>query len=113
MGDPYEQTTYQCDLIAVRVGQRHPKLDQLLRCNDLRDWAFVTAWNRNGVVETISSNQQGNEQLLEEAKQKGLKVIVGADCNAEVGTTTENDDASSIGNFGFKTNIKSNQNFNE
>ena len=77
MGDPYEETTYQCQLIAIRVGQRHPALDEVLRCNDLTEWAFVTAWNRNGVLETMSSNKQGNEQLLEEAKQKGYIILPG------------------------------------
>ena len=42
-------------------------------------------------------------ETVREAKQKRLKAVMGADCNAEVGTPTENDDQRSVGNFGVKT----------
>ena len=77
MSNPYEETTYQSQLIAIRVGQQHPSLDEVLRCNGLTTWAFITAWNRNGELDSMSDNQHANEQLLEEVKQKGYIILPG------------------------------------
>lgn len=63
----YRATTYAVELpsgrYAIRIGERHPVLDELATSFGAREWAYVTAWNPRSVQQTKERNEARNAML--------------------------------------------------
>jgi hypothetical protein len=49
--------------ITIKIGIMNPDLDKLLKQYDVREWAYITAWNPYSVPTSIKTNEEKNLQL--------------------------------------------------
>ncbi|WP_372722682.1 DUF3293 domain-containing protein [Novipirellula sp.] len=67
LDDAYRQTIYWCELpeqsVAIRIGHKHPVLDDALRNEAVNEWAFITAYNPHSTLKTPPQNRAMNERL--------------------------------------------------
>lgn len=72
----YRATTYEVDLpagsVGVRIGGRHPQVDEFLRSTGTRTWAVITAWNPRSQVCAASRNAQRQFELARKLYARGL-----------------------------------------
>ncbi|EMI16396.1 hypothetical protein RMSM_06684 [Rhodopirellula maiorica SM1] len=67
LDDAYRKTIYWCESpeqsVAIRIGHKHPVLDDALRNEAVSEWAFITAYNPHSTPKAPSQNRAMNEQL--------------------------------------------------
>ena len=63
--------------IVLRVGERNPKLDDLLTTFGAMSCAFVTAWNPGSVRLTDSENAAQQSALITEVRARGHSLLYG------------------------------------
>lgn len=77
----YRATTYWIETpagrIALRAGERSPKLDRLLSKHGADAWAFITAWNPRSEQLAADTNAQRQRGLESYAAEQGYVVIPG------------------------------------
>jgi hypothetical protein len=64
--------------IVLRVGERNPKLDDLLATFGAMSCAFVTAWNPGSVRLTDSENAAQQSALITEVRARGHSLLYGS-----------------------------------
>lgn len=84
LADAYRGTTFR--VMAgpdIRVGERCPELDALLRREGVGCWAFLTAWSPGGQVLTTVENQQRQEALCRRLHDTGATLMPGVGIGAD------------------------------
>lgn len=64
--------------VDIRIGNRHPAVDQLLEKFDAADRAYITAWNPRSKLVSPAQNEDGQEQLKRLLRDRGLHFYEGA-----------------------------------
>lgn len=77
----YRNTTYIVDVpdgaMAIRIGERCPRLDALLAKHGTSCWALVTAWNPRSEQLSNKNNELRNKSLCAELRQRGYAALKG------------------------------------
>jgi hypothetical protein len=94
LADAYRRTTFRVhapsDPIDIRVGQRCPDLDELLRREGMYCWAFLTAWNPTGRALSKAENRRRDRALRHELDATGATVLPGVGIGDDPGGKPEN-----------------------
>jgi len=73
--DAYRSTSYDVEgpegRVVIRVGEKTPLLDQVLRKHHKRTWAFVTAANPGSVLFAEDENHQRHSDLERLVRKSG------------------------------------------
>jgi len=74
--DAYRATTYRATLdgerVEIRIGERTPRLDALLRARGVTDWAFVTAANPHATRLSEAENEARHVELTRALAAEGF-----------------------------------------
>ena len=76
----YSETHYIVDAVppfALHIGKLSPELDALLASSRCESAAFITAWNPDSVALPLPENERRQSELIEDLRQRGLKVVSG------------------------------------
>ena len=79
--EAYGATTFASKLpdgeIGIRIGQRHPRLDALLKEQGASTWAYITASNPGSVNLPPDKNDKHNAELVRHLELKGYRFFLG------------------------------------
>jgi hypothetical protein len=79
--DAYRRTTYRATIdgerVEIRIGERTPRLDALLRARGVSAWAFVTAANPYAVRLADEENARRHAELVRATRASGLDFVAG------------------------------------
>lgn len=79
--EAYCATTFSAQLpdgeIGIRIGQRHPRLDALLKERGFGTWAYITASNPGSVNQPPDKNDKHNAELVRHLELKGYRFFLG------------------------------------
>ncbi|MCU0809435.1 MAG: DUF3293 domain-containing protein [Thiobacillaceae bacterium] len=77
----YCATTFAAQLpdgeIGIRIGQRHPRLDALLKERGVGTWAYITANNPGSVNLSPDKNGERNAELARYLEREGYPFFLG------------------------------------
>lgn len=77
----YCATTFATELpdgeIGIRIGQRHPRLDALLKEQGASTWAYITASNPGSVNLPPDKNGKHNAEFVRYLELKGYRFFLG------------------------------------
>ena len=74
LNQAYLNTTYrvlQSPLIDIKINQANTEFE------NMKNWAFITAWNPSPEILSLVENQSRNQQLEQDIKQLGLQYSLG------------------------------------
>ncbi|MEM9604637.1 MAG: DUF3293 domain-containing protein [Pseudomonadota bacterium] len=76
----FARTVYRVQLpdeqmLAIRVGARHPLLDEWVRDYGLQSWCFITAWNPGAEQRDRRANAKANVALFMELQGDGHPTV--------------------------------------
>jgi hypothetical protein len=79
--EAYCATTFSAQLpdgeIGIRIGQRHPRLDALLKERGFGTWAYITASNPRSVSLPAEENDKRNAELVRYLELNGYRFFLG------------------------------------
>lgn len=77
----YEATTFAATIhgarMEIRIGARHPELDQLCTARGIAEWAFVTACNPGSQLLPVAENSRRLALLREDVRALELALFEG------------------------------------
>ena len=73
----YRRTVYSVDGVELRIGQRSPAMDALLRRHRAREAVLVTAWNPMSRRMPIGWNRRAQRRLMEHLRQFAMLEAAG------------------------------------
>jgi len=77
--ESYKATTYRVPSLNldIRIDEKNPLLDFILKNKNAETWAFITAWNPESRELSISENRDRNQDLLTQLKSEGFAIYKG------------------------------------
>lgn len=80
--ESYTATTFRVngpvDAVDIRVGHRHPAIDQLMGDASPSEWAFITAWNPRSELLAAEQNEAAQSALLRVVRERWLRFYEGS-----------------------------------
>lgn len=81
--NPYLETNYIVDILSqpIRINQFNQELNELLKLNDCKTWAYITAYNPFSKIISDNENKLRNKKL--ESQLSEFKIYNGRGCGID------------------------------
>jgi len=75
----YKATTYTVPELElnIKVDEHNKLLERFLAGQNVKTWAFITAWNPHSRELSLAKNQTRNQRLLAQLKSEGFSIYKG------------------------------------